>query len=915
MATPAALPPLPFNPSRVRTYVLRLPLFTRLVLLAIIIFWLLELQTVWSVVQWGSIIPEEAGFGTMYRLNTYPFIHLGFFHAFLNVLALTPLLERFEAEHGTLTAVALFIGPGAYILIEKFVLHRNTAVTGASIWVFLLLGSEAIRTFKSNPYFSLGPYKIPTWTSPLFACALVSILVPNTSFLGHLCAILVGYLLGLGALKFFVPPEKILRWIEGKLNLLGRLPHYVSVDQKTYGRYGVLPTTTTGGERGTPMSFLGTSQRLVNVVGVAAAAAVSRPVQPTIPPHHQPNHHGTTSPNAPDPMALKSAVRKLRSNPHFLFVHLPHILSFICIVAGVVWLLLLPLNDYSRQTYISENALLPGQVHAYFSGSEQHVFRGYKKELEGILVGQTEEGREGRNDEFTPAVSGKIQSVLKAAGLKVATQNYEYTSSGLTHQGQNVYAIIQAPRGDATEAIVLVAAWKTVDDELNLNGVSLALTLARYFKRWSLWSKDIIFLFPPDSKAGTQAWVDAYHDMQPAFVQPLPLKSGALQGGLVIEYPFDHRFESLHILYDGVNGQLPNLDLFNTAVSIASGQMGIGANLQEMWDHNDSYEMRLQTMMRGMVKQGFGYATGPHSSFMPYHIDAITLQPKGDGWQDEMALGRTVESLCRSLNNLLEHLHQSFFFYLLMQTNRFVSIGTYLPSAMLIAGNFTIMAIALWLRTGYYPYSQQSPVGSPVEKPTKEEQAADPPKTSNDTPKPDTKNIRERQLALPLTLVVGLHLLGLLPLYIFNHIPHTYYNPATYTTILANAVLPLLLSSSLTLTHGLSTQQSHLIKSFSLLTLGLFLSALATLNFSLSFMIGLLCAPLSFVNRINPHSVSAPLRHVLAVLALVLLNLLSPPVVLVVACAYFGVDVESVLTQAAFGWDVWGVWTQVVVCT
>lgn len=47
---------------------------------------------------------------TVYRLNTYPFIHLGFFHAFLNILALTPLLERFEAEHGTLTAVALFIG-------------------------------------------------------------------------------------------------------------------------------------------------------------------------------------------------------------------------------------------------------------------------------------------------------------------------------------------------------------------------------------------------------------------------------------------------------------------------------------------------------------------------------------------------------------------------------------------------------------------------------------------------------------------------------------------------------------------------------------------------------------------------------------------------------------------------------------
>ncbi|KAL3491571.1 Gaa1-like protein [Aspergillus germanicus] len=872
MVSPAALPPLPFNPSRVRSYLLRLPLFTRLVVLVIILFWLLELQTVWSVVQWGSLIPDEIGLSTMYRLNTYPVIHTGFFHTFINLLAVTPLLERFEAEHGTLTAIALFIGPlstlpaGIYLVIEKFILHSNTAVAGASVWAFLLLGSESIRTFKSNPYFSLGNYKIPTWTSPLFACVLVWILVPNTSFLGHLCSVLIGYLLGLGYLKFFVPPEKILRWIEGKLNLLGRLPHYVSVDQKTYGRYGVLPTAgAPGGERGTPMSFLGGSS------------------QPSI--------------------------RKLRNNPQFLFIRLPYILSFLCIVAGVVWLFLLPLDDYSRKNYISENALLPGQVHAYFSGSEQHIFRGYKKELEGLLGNEgSEEGQ--KNEERTPVISDKIQSILRAAGLKVATQEYEYTSSGISHRGENIYAIIQAPRGDATEAIVLVAAWKTVNGELNLNGVTLALTLARYFKRWSLWSKDIIFVLPPDSKTGTQAWIDAYHDMQPSTVQPLPLKSGALQGGLVIEYPFNHRFENIHIVYDGVNGQLPNLDLFNTAVSIAGGQMGIGTRLQEMWEHNGSYEKRLQTMLRGMVKQGFGYATGAHSSFMPYHIDAITLQTHGNGWQDEMALGRTVEGLTRSLNNLLEHLHQSFFFYLLMQTHRFVSIGTYLPSAMLIAGNFTIMAIALWLRTGY---SQGSPnvIAATKDEKTSEKAPLISPDKADSVEQETTNKAAERQLALPLSLVVGLHLLGLIPLYIFNNLSRGNYTLATLISIVTNALLPLLLAALLS-RNSTTTQQTHLIKSLSLLLLGLFLSTLATLNFSLSFMIGLLCAPLSFVYRISAETAPV-LRYTLSAAGLVFLNLLSPPVVLLAGCAYFGVSVETVLTEAAFGWNVWGMWTQVVV--
>ena len=46
----------------------------------------------------------------MYRLNTYPLIHLGIIHAFLNTIALVPLLERFEADHGTLLSAALFFG-------------------------------------------------------------------------------------------------------------------------------------------------------------------------------------------------------------------------------------------------------------------------------------------------------------------------------------------------------------------------------------------------------------------------------------------------------------------------------------------------------------------------------------------------------------------------------------------------------------------------------------------------------------------------------------------------------------------------------------------------------------------------------------------------------------------------------------
>jgi glycosylphosphatidylinositol transamidase len=72
----------------------------------------------------------------------------------------------------------------------------------------------------------------------------------------------------------------------------------------------------------------------------------------------------------------------LRRNP--IILKLPPYLTFLCIVIGFAWLLLLPLDNYSRRTYISENALLPAQVHTYFAGSDQNVFRGYKREVDAL---------------------------------------------------------------------------------------------------------------------------------------------------------------------------------------------------------------------------------------------------------------------------------------------------------------------------------------------------------------------------------------------------------------------------------------------------------------------------------------------------------------------------------------------------
>lgn len=463
-----------------------------------------------------------------------------------------------------------------------------------------------------------------------------------------------------------------------------------------------------------------------------------------------------------------------------------------------------------------------------------------------------------------------------------------------------------------------------MENEVNNSGVALVLALARYFKRWSLWSKDVIFLIPGDSTIGPQAWVDAYHNgHDERYVESLKIKSGALQGAVAVDYPagpWGHRYDKLHVVYDGTNGQLPNLDLFNTAVQIADGQMGVDSVIQRMWGNGDTYKDRLTTMLRGMISQGLGHATGPHSSFIPYHVDAITLVTVGDGWHDEMSLGRTVESLFRSLNNLLEHLHQSFFFYLLLGSKRFVSIGTYLPAAMLIALNFSISSIALWVKSGRSDEPVPNIAATKPTTKTEKTVSTDSNTTSSNTKPtvelvelngslaliPTTSTVTlERHLLPPLLILLAIHFASLVPLAIFNTWPSTSLRAVFLTAANTTTLLPIMLAYLLFYTTPLTRQQTTLLQCFSLLGLGMSLAALATLNFSLSLIIGILASPLSFVRRTNNTALSVGQLAVLAVL--------NPVMVAQWSSHLLGADLMEVLRVAAVGWRIWGLWTQGVV--
>ena len=96
----------------------------------------------------------------------------------------------------------------------------------------------------------------------------------------------------------------------------------------------------------------------------------------------------------------------------------------------------------------------------------------------------------------------------------------------------------------------------------------------------------------------------------------------------------------------------------------------------------------------------------------------------------------------------------------------------------------------------------------------------------------------------------------------------------------------------------------------------MFLATLATLNFSLSLFVGLLSTPLTFTGNLLPSSVDTKdvvPSNARKYVSMLVLQLVSPPVVIWTVCYTWNVNLGEMLQEAAFGWKVNGLWTQIVV--
>uniref|UniRef100_W5UFZ8 GPI-anchor transamidase component GPAA1 n=1 Tax=Ictalurus punctatus TaxID=7998 RepID=W5UFZ8_ICTPU len=519
----------------------------------------------------------------------------------------------------------------------------------------------------------------------------------------------------------------------------------------------------------------------------------------------------------------------------------------VCYLAAVAWFMGMAFEPFTLRTYMSENAMGSTMVEERFPSGERALatareFAAQKKKVGGMPVDW-------------------LVKTMQARGLEVFTQSFSRTlpfpdesKERFMVRGTNVYGILRAPRAPRTESLVLSAPCSPGNS--NNQAVGLLLGLAQYFRSQIYWAKDIIFLVNEHDLIGMQAWLEGYHhtNITGMSFTPLQGRAGSIQAALSLELSSDV-ITSLDLVLEGLNGQLPNLDLANLFNAFCQ-KLGVLCTIQGKlqrndWDTTEGYTVAAQTMMLMVLKQASGRPWGDHGLFLRYHIEAATIRGINSFRHyktDATTLGRLLEGMFRKLNNLLERLHQSYFFYLMPSLSRFVSIGYYMPAFGLLAAILLLRALDLWVQIGSPAPITQDGVGE-----------AEP-------PSPGVLSVLT-PIAISHLTGVALYTLPILSQDMaVEHFPVSETEAVVLTAIAIYTAGLALPHNTHRLISGEGTEQGwRLLKLAALLYLAVLLGCTALINFSLGFILAVTLVPAAAC--VTPHMPKS-----LGALAMVLLS-------------------------------------------
>ncbi|KAJ7338273.1 hypothetical protein JRQ81_011028 [Phrynocephalus forsythii] len=526
------------------------------------------------------------------------------------------------------------------------------------------------------------------------------------------------------------------------------------------------------------------------------------------------------------------------------------------LAAGLLWFGALAFPPFfALRLYMSENAMGSTMVAEHFAHGEQRAlafareFAAHKRKARGMPVAW-------------------LEKTMRTLGLEVYQQDFSRTlpfpdeaRERYMVRGTNVYGILRAPRAASTESLVLSVPCS--GGQQNNQAVGLMLALASYFRGQIYWAKDIIFLVNEHDLIGMEAWLEAYHDVNVTEVHSSGMlgRAGAIQAAISLELSSDV-ITSFDVAVEGLNGQLPNLDLVNLFYSFCQ-KNGLLCTIQgklqrSEWDSLPAYLHALQTLLLMMLKQGSGRPQGDHGLFLRYHIEAITVRGINSFRQykfDMGMMGITLEGMFRKLNNLLERLHQSYFFYLLPSLSHFVSIGVYMPALgfliLILEGRGLLVpcvsldslpsphALDLWMKLSRFDTDpdgqccdgQQGPPPAAVEEP----------RPSLLTLVPPLLICHATGLALYFVPILGQHVAT-------QHFPVSE-SEAVVLTVIAIYVAGLALphNTHRVLTGSGSDRGWMMLKLLALLYLAMQLGCMALINFSLGFLLAVTLVPVAAV--------------------------------------------------------------------
>ncbi|XP_064410060.1 glycosylphosphatidylinositol anchor attachment 1 protein isoform X1 [Latimeria chalumnae] len=532
-------------------------------------------------------------------------------------------------------------------------------------------------------------------------------------------------------------------------------------------------------------------------------------------------------------------------------------LCIICYLAGVTWFFGLAFEPFMMRTYMSENAMGSTMVEEGFLYGERALsyareFAAHRKKAGGV-----------------PA--DWLEKTMKKMGLEVYSQTFSRTlpfpdelRERYMVKGTNVYGILRAPRAASTESIVLSVPCS--EGQKNNQAVGLMLALASYFRGQIYWAKDVIFLVNEHDLIGMEAWLEAYHDVNLTDIisSSMQGRAGAIQAAISLELSSDV-ITSFDIALEGLNGQLPNLDLVNLFYAFCQ-KNGLLCTIQgklqwEDWDTLSGYLHGLQTMLLMVLKQGSGRPQGDHGLFLRYHIEAITIRGINSFRQYKYnmgTIGKVLEGMFRKLNNLLERLHQSYFFYLLPCLTRFVSIGYYMPASGFLLFILVLRALDLWIKL------------------------SKPDLVTEDGVAEGEQEARPGLLSLVVPIIIC-HATGLILYFVpvlsqemaTEHFPVSESEAVVLTTIaiyVAGLALPHNTHRALT---GAGTEYGWMmLKLISLLYLALLLGCITLINFSLGYILAVTIVPVAaIVQPTGPKVVYAALLILVTPASLLLFSI------------------------------------------